>query len=701
MTFTWHQVMIDTDRTAGRQPLAVHIGPAFDQAAGLGLVDTWWYIRKSAWRVRFRTDDTGDAAVAGLLDKHVADGHIIGWHSGVYEPETFAFGGPVAMDAAHQFFQADSLHLLERERAAADSRPPLGSRERTALLCAVMLRGAGLDRFEQADVWAKVAAERPLTLADPAICDEHRRESLVQAMTRLLTVDVSRLCTPGKPLDGYGPWLAAFEQVGQALRALAQNGRLRRGLRAVLAHHIIFHANRAGISVPELSTMAALAMTGTFGFDAVVSSSATPPPISRVPDMTTVSDQEIASPNKLRAAMTQRLSDQDVIRTAAVRDAFDTVPRHRFLPHADPAAAYADEAVYTKTDGGGAKISAASQPRIVAMMLGQLDPQPGEKILEAGAGTGYNAALIGHMVGTGGHVTTIDVDDDLVTAARAHLAAAGVSNVDVILGDGALGHPDGAPYDRAIATVGVWDVPTPWLRQLKPGGRLVVPVRLRGAASRSIVFTRNAAGCWRSIDSQLAVFMPLRGMGDDARRIVALNDQQDVTLQVMKDQTVHAGQLAGVLDTQPHTVWTGVIFPPMVPYEWIDLWLALRLPNSIMRMNTGRDAIERGQVTPMFPTWGAMAAVDGPNLAYLTLRPAELVDGQKRYEIGVIGHGPDDLAVAETVAAEAVTWDNQFRDRPVRFELQDPPADAAAVADPDAGSFVIDRPSHPISVVWE
>jgi protein-L-isoaspartate(D-aspartate) O-methyltransferase len=317
-------------------------------------------------------------------------------------------------------------------------------------------------------------------------------------------------------------------------------------------------------------------------------------------------------------------------------------------------------------------------------------------VLEAGAGTGYNAALMAHMVGPAGHVTTIDVDADLVNGAVQHLAVVGVTNVEVVLADGALGWNDSAPYDRIIATVGCYEVPTPWLDQLADDGRLVVPVRLRGAASRSIVFTRAGEG-WRSIDSQLAVFMPLRGIGDDARRTVSLNPEQDVTLQVNKEQSVDGGELAGVLNTQAETIWTGVIFPPMVPYQWVDLWLALRLPNSIMRMNAGRAAIERKQVAPMFPSWGAMATVEGPNLAYLTLRSAAPVDGQKRYEIGVIGHGPGAADLAHRVAADAATWDARFRGRTVRFEL---PA-APTVASADEGRFALDRPDHPITVIWE
>src|SRR5262249_6156837 len=153
-----------------------------------------------------------------------------------------------------------------------------------------------------------------------------------------------------------------------------------------------------------------------------------------------------------------------------------------FLPGIPLQEAYADEPVYTKHDTTGARISAASQPKIVAMMLEQLQLKPGHRVLELGAGTGYNAALMATITGQTGHVTTIDVDDDLVENARKHLAATGITNVDVVLADGATGHPEAAPFDRVIATVGAFEVPTAWLNQLATSGRLVAPVRLAGAA---------------------------------------------------------------------------------------------------------------------------------------------------------------------------------------------------------------------------
>lgn len=283
--------------------------------------------------------------------------------------------------------------------------------------------------------------------------------------------------------------------------------------------------------------------------------------------MTAIRQNDTA--DELRDALTDRLRTENVIRSASVEAAIRRTPRHLFIPDVELDQAYADNPVYTKTDAAGASISAASQPRIVAMMLEQLAARPGERILEIGAGTGYNAALIAAMVGDAGHVTTIDVDADLVDGARRHLTAAGVGNVDVVLGDGARGHPGAAPYDRIIATVGAWETPTAWLEQLAPDGRLVVPLRLRGAASRSIVFQRHSGG-WRSQGSELAVFMPLRGIGDDARRTITLTPEQDVTLQAHKEQAIDQA-LAGVLDTNRTVVWTGVLFPAPYPGRLILL----------------------------------------------------------------------------------------------------------------------------------
>ena len=414
---------------------------------------------------------------------------------------------------------------------------------------------------------------------------------------------------------------------------------------------------------------------------------------------TTVSDTS-ASASDLRTKLVDLLRDQDIVRTPAVDAALRSVPRHLFLPGVSRKEAYANEAVYTKhDDSSSASISAASQPAMVAMMLEQLQLQPGARVLELGAGTGYNAALMAAIVGQAGHVTTIDVDEDLVDDAREHLNAAAITNVDVVLGDGALGHHQAAPYDRVIATVGAFETPTAWLDQLAPHGRLVVPLRLAGAASRSIIFERDQGG-WSSRGSEMAVFMPLRGIADDARRIIDLTGDGEVTLQAHQDNdgATDPGALAGVLGTARHEVWTGVLFAPMVSFEWLDLWLACRLANPLMRMNVEPAAKHSGLVSPMFPTVAMATTTPDGSLAYLTIRrAAPAPDGGKMYEVGVIGHGPTGQYLAKHVGQDISTWDTGLRTRSVHIAIPDtPPA-----ANPDQGRFVLHRPHHPITVTWE
>ncbi|MFC5183638.1 methyltransferase, FxLD system [Actinomadura harenae] len=409
--------------------------------------------------------------------------------------------------------------------------------------------------------------------------------------------------------------------------------------------------------------------------------------------MTTLSNHKPTA-GELRADLTARLVQQGLVAPGTpIESALREVPRDRFVPGVPLADAYADTPVYTKYDGTGANISAASQPGIVAMMLGQLDAQPGHAILEAGAGTGYNAALMGHIVGPAGRVVTIDVDEDLVDGARAHLTDADVTNVTAILGDGALGHPEGAPYDRVIATVGAWEVPAPWLEQTARDGRLVVPVRLRGTASRSIAFERTR-DAWSSVDSRLAVFMPLRGIGDDPRRTVHLTPESDVALQIHKDQQADGTALAGIFTTPRHEAWTGARFGHTTSMEWMELWLSLTLPNPLMRMQVQPAAKERGTVTPLFG-WGAMATTSGSSLAYLTSRR-----GQEDVEVGVVGHGPDGAALADQVANQVQTFNTHWRNRTASFALPDPGTDLGS-STPGTGRFVLQRPHRPIVVTWE
>ncbi|MGH3564039.1 MAG: protein-L-isoaspartate O-methyltransferase family protein, partial [Mycobacterium sp.] len=139
-----------------------------------------------------------------------------------------------------------------------------------------------------------------------------------------------------------------------------------------------------------------------------------------------------------------------------------------FVPGIEPERVYRDEAFPIKYGGDGLPVSSSSQPAIMARMLDQLDVQPGHRVLEIGTGSGYNAALLGHLVGETGAVVSVDIDADLVANARERLAECGVSKVTVGCGDGGVGWPEQAPYDRIIATVGAWDIPPAWGGAARP-----------------------------------------------------------------------------------------------------------------------------------------------------------------------------------------------------------------------------------------
>ncbi|HEY4026919.1 MAG TPA: methyltransferase domain-containing protein [Candidatus Dormibacteraeota bacterium] len=194
----------------------------------------------------------------------------------------------------------------------------------------------------------------------------------------------------------------------------------------------------------------------------------------------------------------------------AVADAFRAVLRHHFLPGRPLDEVYEDSAVMTKTAEHGIPISSSSQPAIMAIMLQLLQLLPGHRVLEIGAGTGYNAALVAHLVGRGGHVVTIDIEPDLVQQARANLAEAGVQGVEVVQGDGAAGWPAGAPFDRVIVTAGAHDLSPAWVDQLTEDGRIVLPLGLARPLQLCVALVRQARGL---VSTELCPcgFMPLRG----------------------------------------------------------------------------------------------------------------------------------------------------------------------------------------------
>ncbi|MGA5135363.1 methyltransferase domain-containing protein [Streptomyces olivoreticuli] len=216
-----------------------------------------------------------------------------------------------------------------------------------------------------------------------------------------------------------------------------------------------------------------------------------------------------------------------------IREAIADRPRHLFAPDrlwhwdgytylpvdldADPrqwaAEVYAgpDDPTITQVTNGVPSSSLSCQA-IIADMLDSLMPEPGHRVLELGAGQGYNAALLAWRTGPG-LVTTVEVDPVLASAAQDRLEALG-AGVAVQTGDGGLGWPDGAPYDRVVSTYAVESVPWAWIEQTRPGGRIVTPWGRLGHVALTVADDGKSATGWMQ---GLAAFMPSRTTAD-ARR---------------------------------------------------------------------------------------------------------------------------------------------------------------------------------------
>ncbi|MCP4964586.1 MAG: protein-L-isoaspartate O-methyltransferase [bacterium] len=214
-------------------------------------------------------------------------------------------------------------------------------------------------------------------------------------------------------------------------------------------------------------------------------------------------------PDDARAAMVERLSSEGAVYTSAVARALESVPRHRFVEGVGPEAAYDEVAITVKTNGDGVAISSASQPTIVAAMLELSELEPGHVVLEIGTGTGYNTALLASIVGAEGTVVTVELEDDLGVAARKRLRELDIGHVEFVMGDGAAGHPQRAPYDRIIVTTGAPEIAATWVDQLRDGGRLIVPVVNSGGVGRIRCLVRHGAGL-EEITSMPCGFLPMR-----------------------------------------------------------------------------------------------------------------------------------------------------------------------------------------------
>ena len=415
---------------------------------------------------------------------------------------------------------------------------------------------------------------------------------------------------------------------------------------------------------------------------------------------------------RIRERLAARVISANHIRNDAVAAALRDVPRHLFLPQLAPESAYRDDAIVTKRDADGKPISSSSQPAIMAIMLDQLALAPGLRVLEIGAGTGYNAALMKHIVGPSGTVVSVDIDADVAGQARDHLLSAGYPDVTVVAADGAEGYPPAAPYDRVIATVGVSDLAPPWLDQTGPGGRIVVPFDVRGT-QLAVAFERAGHGHWTSVSLVPCGFMRMRGSLAGPERTVFLQPGLSVMLPdgltLADGKDVDAGVLAAYLAGPSIELPTGV-GAGAGPAVWgFGLWLAagdLRSCAVAEERPARSRAVFRLQRAPVRGRGRRLTAgiLDSGGIAMLTTaRPARSQESAAGKAPGLLtlavtGFGPHASELAAGLAAQVRAWDQAGQPGVAGLHVDAWPRSSAAAPAPARDGLVIERPSMGFAV---
>jgi protein-L-isoaspartate(D-aspartate) O-methyltransferase len=425
-----------------------------------------------------------------------------------------------------------------------------------------------------------------------------------------------------------------------------------------------------------------------------------------------------------RARMARALRESGHTPSAAVQAAFLAVPRHLFVPELDPAVAYQDEALVIKYGEDGLPVSSSSQPAMMAIMLEQLGLLPGHRVLEIGTGTGYNAAVMAHIVGPEGAVVTVDIDADLIARARASLAEAGFSQVRASCADGGYGDPRDAPFDRIIVTAGAWDIAPAWLDQLAPGGRLVLPLSVRGI-QLSVGLARQD-DYWVATSAFRCGFVRMTGAFADPEPFRPLGLAPGLYVQTDDGRVLDLGELAAALSGPASDAGAGVRARSRDELSDLDLWLTLTQPG-LARLTIMETAASRAQVGPLLPFGGLAgepAPLDLPTPAdqpappelpglgvggLVGVRPARSMLAssgprpaleQRAYpgEIVLRGYGPGGPALAGYLGRQVSAWDKLGRPGTADLALTVWPASTELA--PPPGQILLRRPHVRLAAGW-
>lgn len=409
--------------------------------------------------------------------------------------------------------------------------------------------------------------------------------------------------------------------------------------------------------------------------------------------------------DKLQAALIKTLRANGTLHSASIEDAFRKVPRHPFLPNEPLESVYSDIAIAVKRSETGRWTSSSSQPSMMAIMLEQLGLERGQRVLEIGAGSGYNAALIAEIVGPEGSVVTVDIQPDLIDQARRHLDETGYQRVRTVAADGAAGFMEGAPYDRIILTAASWVITPAWREQLVEGGRLVLPLDL-GMVQKSVAFERHGDELI-SLSLYACGFMSLQGAYAAPfyeNRLPEFNDR--VTLVSQQTLPVDIESFARWLKAPGAPLPSGIHARTFDIMSDLLLWLRLQSNGTWAHLTVDGDlAVE--QHLPVLIAWAedgqhteAIVYFDQHSAAAL-LRPSSsglhwtnwnLPDEEQPpdqpFEIGVLPLGPNPQ-IARDIVTRIQKWADQGRPSTNQIRLRAVPAEKTVQV--TENEYLIDR----------
>lgn len=429
------------------------------------------------------------------------------------------------------------------------------------------------------------------------------------------------------------------------------------------------------------------------------------------------SRDETFSVAALHKAMVDQLKADGYLSSVRLEAAFRAVPRHLFMPDKPLDEVYSPGREVGLHRSDGARISMAVSPGGVAKILRLADVQPGQRVLEIGAGSGYNAALLAHMVGETGQVITMEIEEELVEKINAGFKVAGLSWAQAVCRDGTLGYAEASPYDWILMGTGVWDIAPAWLEQLKPGGRMLVPLQFRSHAQRLIEFERSD-DCLDGLTRGYSLFTPIRGALSHPTDRIDTGPASYLVVYISDRNPKGVAESVHQLLKGPGKNWSTKIQITMRELRCkLTLWLALREPNYCLLWEGSESPEDRkGPGLIRYGFWAGdetFGLLGDRALSVLTGPPGQppylaTGDPTPSFELYVRSYGQDDgiaqrlidriRAWDEAGCPPASEWDRGLPHNEAPIRVRAYPKDSGYV--PASDELVIDKRHTRLVINW-